>query len=156
MRGTSTVTIVGDNVGSPSSAVPVVAAYGPLASEYVVTCLFSSASVRVLNCATLPGIGASLTWTVTVAGQVSNIAPSTTSYDFLTFDKVPAVSGSGAINGSTVGGQSVVLFASNVGPQSLPSSIFSRFIVMYGATASVSPCSWCGALLVCHCSRVCC
>jgi hypothetical protein len=132
--GTATVRIVGQNFGT---GVAITAAYGPLASEYVVDCELAAGSTGELICQTAPGLGANLAWAVTVAGQISNIAPTLTSYAALTFDLTSSVTGPGAINGSTVGGQIVLIYAKNIGPLTFPSSISALYIVSYGADAQV-------------------
>ena len=136
-NGIATVTITGNNFGTAAGGVVITAAYGPTASEYVVSCSLSAQSIYVVHCPTQPGLGADLEWTVTVAGQISNVAPTLTSYDTLEFTKAVTVSGTGAVNGSTAGGQPVMLYPHNIGPLSFPPSIFAQYIAFYGATARV-------------------
>ena len=68
-------------------------------------CLICSCFVVVsdvmMQCTTVPGVGANFTWNVRVGGQYSNLAPNMTSYHPPTFS---GVSGNGAFGSPTEGG----------------------------------------------------
>ncbi len=140
--GSTTVAITGLEFGRGD--VAITASYGPSASEYVVPCSLDAASNSTLHCTTQPGIGNDFAWTVTVASQESDPSSQRLSYAAPVFAATKAVSGPGAINGSTAGNQLVNIFGSNIGPLVLPASIKAEYIVTYGPTASVSvACSVC-------------
>lgn len=67
----------------------------------------------VLTCYAVAGIGSNFTWAVTVAGQSSGQSQQSTSYPP---PSLAAVSGVGAVGGSTAGGQIVTLTGLNFGP----------------------------------------
>ena len=138
--GASTVAIEGTELGWGGNGVAITASYGPTASEFVVPCTLSLNSNSSLLCVAAPGMGAGFPWRVDVAGQLSGVSTNVTSYTVPALLPERAVTGPGAVNGSTAGGQVVQLFATSIGPAVLPAGVFAQYIVSYGRTAQV--CGW--------------
>jgi hypothetical protein len=137
--GATSVSIEGTELGWAGNGVAITASYGPTASEFVVPCTLSAASNSSLLCVAAPGMGANFPWRVNVAGQVSGVSSNVTSYSVPVLVPERAITGPGAINGSTAGGQVIQLFATSIGPIVVPAGIRAQYIVTYGRTARVRP-----------------
>ena len=135
--GNSIVTIEGDNFGpfiGDSDALR--ATYGPSGTEYEVGCKLVSAH-QVLECDTLPGIGADLIWRVSIGGQLSDTSTESVSYQWPIISYSKPIDGPGAWNASTEGEQYVFLAGSYFGPVTtqLPSSLNVTYWVNYGPSS---------------------
>lgn len=78
-------------------------------------CLTATCQIQddstLIHCPVPPGVGTGYSWMLRVAGQGSNVAPTTTSF------RAPVISGiSGGQGSSTEGGMSVLLDGSDFGP----------------------------------------
>ena len=118
--GGEMIVISGSNFGPLNT--PVSATYG---SSYVATgCTTTQVAPSQISCTTVPGVGTTLGWTVTVDGQVQSNGVLNSAYS------PPAITGvftSGLM--PTQGGTSAVLQGTNFGP------IGVAFTATYGTTA---------------------
>jgi hypothetical protein len=102
-QGNQSVLVRGQNLG-PAGTVPDVVTYGPNGTQFIATgCLVTTAHVA-LECSSAPGAGAGLHWRIVIGGQESVAA--TTAY---APPVISGLSGLGALDASTSGGQSVVI-----------------------------------------------
>lgn len=128
------VVLLGSGFG-PGDVVPT-ATYSPeLAGATVdfmaVDCTKpdSSSPDTQIQCTTVPGVGKDHSWTVIVGGQASEPSRARTGYER---PSVRAVTGPGAVGGSTSGGQTVIINGGGFGPVGLSVPITAT----YGDVAS--------------------
>ena len=106
------VVIVGSNFGPNSTALTV--QYGDGASlQYYGTNCVRDGTQSMITCNGSPGVGQNLSWSVTVAGQHSGASTNTTSYPA---PSLSSVTGVGASDADTQGGQQVTLTGVDFGP----------------------------------------
>ena len=116
-QGGETVVVNGTNFGHVSE-VAVAAVYGPAGDRgrYAPTECHVTVSHVQIQCTTVPGIGAGHGWTLTVAGVDSTVSSAETAYKAPT---VVDVSGPGADDATTQGGELVYLAGTSFGTASM-------------------------------------
>lgn len=85
--------------------------FGPRGYVYHAAGCTVSVPHEELTCTTAPGAGRALNWVVVVDEQVS-VTPTYNYYP----PEITGLSGPGAVNGSTFGGEEVVITGDNFGP----------------------------------------
>ena len=122
--GNQTVVLRGTQFGTRQHNAITSVTYGPStdASKYTATNCEVLEDHTAIRCDTVPGVGSQLRWKVTI-GNLSSVTP-TTNY---APPAITSVSGPGAANASTQGGETVVLRGTNFGTAqeaaAVPSSI---------------------------------
>jgi hypothetical protein len=114
--GGGVVMIYGSGFGIAASGLSVTYGGGPDARTYTATCTrqpFTDPVLESLQCLNAPGVGYSHRWTVCVMNQCTAPSVNQTSY---TGPSISSITGAGAINANTAGGQSVVLTGTGFGP----------------------------------------
>lgn len=130
--GGSLVDIVGAHFG-PAGPHVISATYGPSGVELSAPCALTAPHLSV-RCVAGAGAGAGHVWRLLVAAQPSAAASAArTAYAMPALAPAQGgVSGPGATNGSTKGGEFVFVRGRNFGPTLLPGSLSRRFAVTYG------------------------
>ena len=108
------MTLTGTNFGPADGTVTVSAKYGNSKVGYYTAtgCTVKTAHTKI-TCKSVAGIGANLTWIVTVASQTSAASSAMNRYKT---PVITGISGSGKTNAVTSGGQSLTITGTNFGP----------------------------------------
>lgn len=139
------VVITGTNFGAAGDAVPT-ATYGDDGAGFSISS--GSTGCRITNdhtevtCRTVAGVGAALTWIITISGQASDESSATTSYT------APAISGLAVQSGSlialeTEGGTDIVITGTNFGTEAVgatPSATYGQGGSGYSVATGSSGC----------------
>lgn len=154
--GGTTVEIIGANFGptarrlaeNPAAAVSVTATYGPAAQPT----LFAASACAVyspnyvIRCTTVPGVGANLAWTVTVAGTWSATSSTLTAYfapNITAVNKWDASQGTYAASNllSTEGAEYVAIDGQNLSPYAALDIVWQYWSAASPAAVYTGPCS---------------
>jgi hypothetical protein len=110
--GGENVTLTGSWFGP--AGTPVTVQYGSAGNMYNASGCSVTAEHTEIVCATVAGVGANLTWSVTVGLQTASSAPLMTSYIAPTVDGASST----PVPAATIGGSQVTLSGQNLGPAS--------------------------------------
>lgn len=130
--GGGVVMIYGSGFGIAASGLSVTYGGGPDGRTYTATCTrqpFTSPVQESLQCLNAAGVGFGHRWRVCVMNQCTGMSANETSY---VGPSISSITGAGALNANTGGGQSVVLTGTGFGPPAATLIIS----VTYGKTGS--------------------
>ena len=118
--GGEKVKLEGIDMGPLGTSVDVVTYGGDEGYKYTATACVVTVAHTHIECVSAPGIGTDLGWRVQIGNNTSPLSTATSSYRGPTVasntEGVKAVTGSGATNGGTSGGELLVIAGTEFGP----------------------------------------